>query len=174
MTEVIVSHISPHFTYRQIKERGKLDNFFKELLVQQRKTCPRHTVTMCWVYSYSVWRKSTGYNRSTEQGGLTQANNQEHYPKETRFSGNLNEMRKSQPKRREEQGISRAQANPESSRSTRHEALTVGKEGFPKESTHPLWLSCVLERKKICFRLPGGDWKLDSPSKQSFYFPFTF
>jgi len=73
-----------------------------------------------------------------EQGGLTQANNQEHFPKETRFSGNLNEMRKSQPKRREEQGISRAQANPESSRSTRHEALTVGKEGFPKESTHPL------------------------------------
>lgn len=177
MTEVTVSHISPHFTYRQIKQRGKLDNFFifKELLVQQRKTCPRRTVTMCRAYSCSVRRKSTGYNRSTEQGGLTQANNQGHFPKETCLSGNLkNEKRKSQPKRREEQGLSRAQANPESSRSTRHEALTVGKEGFSKESTHPLWLSCVLERKKICFHLPGGDWKLDSPSKQSFYFPFTF
>lgn len=94
--------------------------------------------------------------------------------KEACFRGNLkNEMRKSQPKRREEQGIPRAQANPESPRSTRHKALTVGKEGFPKDSTHPLLLSCVLERKKISFYLPGGDWELDSPSKQSFYFPFT-
>lgn len=169
-TEVTVSHISPHFTYRQIKqENWTTSSSSRSSWSSKRKACPRHTVTMCRAYSCSVRRKSTGYNRSTEQGASLSGQQPRDTSLKKHASGRIRRTKREKPaQEEEEQGPIKARPTLGAPDSTRHEAWQGERRLFLKP--HPLWLSCVLERRKIYFHLHRagtGNW---TTFKQSFLF----